>query len=219
MRTICIILVLLIGLVLGHAGVSAGHEAVSATIEVPPEVGSEAGRFNDTIIVIEGSFTVARSGPDQFLTLTGELSLSLGVWPAMITPSTFSNLVQGERYTFTINVTVPAGSDLPGTGSYLVKLTLTNILGSTSVEEAFIVKVEPQGAVDEEDVGILPRFKGGFPWGIMIFVLGLLFLIVLGVIWAFRNLELVREIGGRRNIMLREKKSGRILKGRVPPNH
>ena len=218
MRKICLALVLMLGLVLGPAGVSAGHETVSAAVEVPPEVGSKAGRSNDTIIVIDGSFTVTMSGPDQFLTLTGELSVSQGVWPAGISPSTFSNLIQGERYAFTINVTVPAGSDLPGTGSYVVKLTLSNLLGSTSVEEAFIVKVEPQGAVDVEDGGILPRFNGGFPWGMVIFVLGLVFLMVLGVIWALRNLEMVREIEGRRRIMLREKRSGRILKGRVPPN-
>ncbi|MDG6225233.1 MAG: hypothetical protein QCI82_06940 [Candidatus Thermoplasmatota archaeon] len=218
MRTICISLVLMLGLVLGSVGVSAGNETVSATIEVPPEVSSEAMRSNDTVMVIEGYFTVTRSGPDQLLQLSGALTISQGTWPAEITPSTFSNLVQGERYSFQVNVTVPADSELPGTASYVIELIITNILGSTSFEEAFIVKVDPPAPVDQGDESIIPGFEGGFPWGILIFVIGLLFLIVLCVVWAFRNLELVREIGGGRRIMLREKKSGRILKGRVPPN-
>ena len=52
--------------------------------------------------------------------------------------------------------------------------------------------------------------SNGFPiWPV--FLLGLIAIAVVGGIWAYRNVEIVRETEGRRRDSLREKDTGRIF--------
>lgn len=213
------IILLLLALALGA---DAGPSAIGGDIDVPGEVTVQSRPGNDTDVSVAGTFRVtAKNGPDQFLRLTAALSASGGQWPTVVHPSLFEDVAVGTDYEFTISFSVPAGT-LNGTHTaYSVTLLLTNVLGSSQIVDSFQVSVRTDiGGGGDDDGGGDP---GGisvsdFPWGLLIFIGGLFIFLGLGIVWAYRNLELVREVGGRRRIMMREKSSGRLLKGRYPPS-
>jgi len=202
------------------APASSDPSAVDGEIDLPQEVIVQGHEGNGTIVVVMGSFTVtAKNGADQILRLGGSLSIAGDDWPATIEPSTFSDLTVGTPYEFSIVFTVPAGTASDTMTSYSVTLVLQNVLGNTQIADSFQATVEQRRDDGDGGGGVLDELRGDVevPWGLLIFFGGLWVFMALGVVWAYRNLELVREVGGRRRIMMREKGSGRLLKGRYPP--
>jgi len=173
---------------------------------------------NSTTISLTGFFRIEEAtGADQLLTARAELSLNGVVWEANISPSSFDDLEIGLEYHFVIAITVPAGEQDGAAAAFTVTLVVSNVLNSVQDTDVFKV-VCHRDRSDDGGGNILPlRVGAEFPWAIFIFAVGLLSLIATGIVWAVRNYELVREIGGSRRIMLREKRSGRLLKGRKPP--
>ncbi len=195
--------------------------SVEGEIELPSDVPVVSYPGNETHVTVQGTFRVtAKNGPDQILRLTGTISVEGGQWPGAVEPSTFDDLEAGTDYEFTISFTVPSGTDDGANTAYTVTLLLVNILGPNQIVASFRVEVEKKGGEGGTDGGIdLGSVEmADFPWGLLIFIGGLIVFLALGLIWAFRNLELVREVGGRRRVMMREKRSGRIIKRRYPPS-
>jgi hypothetical protein len=199
----------------------ADVRSVEGEIELPSDVPVVSYPGNETHVTVQGTFRVtAKNGPDQILRLTGTIAVEGGQWPGAVEPSTFDDVQAGTDYEFTISFIVPAGTEDGANTAYTVTLLLMNILGPNQIVASFRVEVENKGGNggSEDGIDLGSVDMSDFPWGLFIFIGGLIVFLLLGLIWAYRNLELVREVGGRRRVMMREKHSGRIIKRRYPPS-
>jgi len=188
-------------------------------LELPLETVVELGE-NGTVAIIRGTFEVtALTGADQFLALTGEVSVTGGIWSATVDPSVYESIEESTVYEFDVRVQVPSDAAKGESSVHLITLRLSNVRVDQEFTSLTTVRLAgSSGEGEMDDAPFLVRSED-IPWGIVIFIVGLVFLLALGIVWAVRNLEMVREVGGSRRIMLREKESGRLIKGRKGPRH
>jgi len=197
--------------------VSAGPEGITATIEVPAENRIVLGN-KTTTVSIEGYFAILeRSGLDTVGTISANLEVIGGEWAKTLSRNRWNDVEKNNNYDFTLKVEVPPGVGAGQSESYNLVLTFRNQfdqeVGSASAGTLLVVEtIIDIGDDDEENDDVLaPVEDGSVSLLIPIFVLGLVIGLVVVLIWARKNLELVRSQDGRRRIYLREKDSGHIV--------
>lgn len=208
-------------------GASAGPFAVSGDINIPSDTPIEKVSDNVTIVRVQGGFAInEKTFPHTFASIDAELSISMGNWEALLSQTTWSNVQRGEDNPFTVTITVPRDATIGMTASYTLYLVFTDTTGAEvgTTQENFMVRVDRvsiSGNDDDDDIGLdddddLNVSEDESIPILPIFGIGVLIVIVVGLIWFFKNYELVRETEGERKIHLREKDTGRILgkKGR-----
>jgi len=140
-----------------------------------------------------------------------------GEWTASVEPGSIPDMEVGIHYNIRIAIRIPPSHVGGQSQSYLVTAVFEDNLGSVQTSDQFVVMTEVDEGGDGGNSTVnVPNPERGFPIWIL-FPAGILFLLVLAGIWAYRNLEFVRERGGGRKIYLREKDSGRVLK-KPPPD-
>lgn len=195
--------------VFGSPSVVQGSISVDSPVEIVPN------KANETTVSIPGSFRVdSKNGPDTLLVTDAGLSISGGTWSAALSETHWEGIEEGRIYTFTITVIIPAGSAAGESVTYTLTLVFSNILGSSTPETTplniVLMRIpngdnDPDDGPDDNDTADQPDVGNPFPiW--IIFVGGLVVLLAGGAVWAFRNLEMVREDDGGRRIMMKERK-------------
>lgn len=197
---------------------TSSPEAIMADVDITSQLSVVPNRANQTDIPITGTFYITeKSGIDQPLETDASVSVSGGPWPATVDPSTFQAVEKEIFYEFTVTVMVPQDASPGESGSYTVEVVFSNVMGSSDPETASVritLESGPQTGDDEPGGNTTaPPAPSSFPYW-LVFLGGILILVAVGVIWAVRNLEVVRETSGDRRIMLREKDSGRVYDGR-----
>jgi hypothetical protein len=198
--------------------VSAGPTGITATIEIPPETRIVMGN-ETTTVVVEGYFAMLeKSGLETVGTISASLEISGGEWSNSLSQTFWANVERNNNYDFTVSVDIPGGVSAGQSESYNLVLTFYNQLdqqvGSTSKGTLVVVdSVIDNGGDDdgEDDDGTVPGEDKSISLIIPIFIVGLLIGLIVALIWAKKNLEIVRSSDGRRRIMLREKDSGHII--------
>jgi hypothetical protein len=205
--------------VLFSGGSQAAPTSVSGSIELndmwpyfPEDEGQET-------IEIVGSFTISeKSLQDAPFPVTATVTLSPGQWEASLRQSVYEIEETGTWERFYIDVTIPEGVKTGESSSYAVSIHFQGRFSDSSAQAGFTVKIE-SGSMDDDisddddddgnSEGDLQN-TGSFPiWPI--FLLILIIALIIAGIWAYRNIEVVREVDGKRKIYLREKDTGRIL--------
>jgi hypothetical protein len=200
------------------AAVIGAPSSISGDIEVLPEWQVFIEGRNDTLVNIDGQFRVEeKSGLDTLLDLTATLSVSGGDWQAQLPKTTFPNVVTGEIYLFKVVITVPFDVTDGAVQTFSVKLTLTNQLNTAQDQVSFTVAVQREEDPDDDDGPLSLPGGSSIPLLPIFFVAAILVFAAVAGIWVSKNIEIVREVGGRRRIFFREKGSGRILGKRRPP--
>lgn len=207
-------------LILSPHSVFGGPSTISGEIELLPEWQVFVEGMNDTEVNVEGQFRIVdKSGADSLLDLTATLSLSGGDWQAQLPRTTYPNVVQGEIYQFDVVVTVPYDVKDGASQTFTVKLTLSNRLNTVEDQASFSLSVQREEVSDDDDGPLGLPSDSSVPLLPILFVAAVLIFAAVAGIWISRNIEIVREVGGKRRIYFREKGSGRILgRRRSPPD-
>ncbi len=204
--------------IMSATSVNGAPSTISGDIEVQPEWQVFVEGRNDTILNIDGQFRVAeKNGLDTLLDLTATLGVTGGDWKAQLSKTTYPNVVPGEIYPFKVVVTVPFDVKDGAAQTFSVKLTLTNQLNTAQVQASFTVTVQREEVPDDDDGPLGLPSGSSIPLLPILFVAAVLVFAAVFGVWVSRNIEIVREVGGRRRIFFREKGSGRILGKRRPP--
>jgi len=201
------------------SGAMGGVQNIDGEIQINSEWPVIPLEEEETVLLIEGSFMVTeKSGLDIPFTVTATLSLSEGRWEASLRQTEYQNVNEGEVWPFAIDMVIPQDAQVGESSSYTVTLTLKDQISETSTQASFVVRlISSDTGSGGGNSGTVPGnvtssdgTSRAFPiWPL--FVLGLVFIGVAAGIWAYRNLEVVREVDGKRRIYLREKDSGRII--------
>ena len=173
----------------------------------------------DNILEVKGAFILTeKSGLDLISSVTATISVSSGTWDAAPRVSTYEDVTPNQWTNFIIDVSVPPDAR-PGENSpYTVTVRFEGQVSEDEVSKGFVVTILSAGGDDnppDDDDGNQTTDQSGdqsngFPiWPV--FLLGLIAIAVVGGIWAYRNVEIVRETDGRRRVYLREKDTGRIF--------
>jgi len=116
-------------------------------------------------------------------------------------------------------VKVPFDVKDGATQTFSVRLTLTNQLSSASDQASFSVVVQREEVADDDDGPLGLPGDSSVPILPILFIGAILVFVAVAGVWISKNIEIVREVGGRRRIFFREKGSGRILgKRKAPPD-
>ncbi|HHD15475.1 MAG: hypothetical protein DRN37_08020 [Thermoplasmata archaeon] len=201
------------------SGAMGGVQNIDGEIQINSEWPVIPLEEEETVLLIEGSFMVTeKSGLDIPFTVTATLSLSEGRWEASLRQTEYQNVNEGEVWPFAIDMVIPQDAQVGESSSYTVTLTLKDQISETSTQASFVVRlISSDTGSGGGNSGTVPGnvtssdgTSRAFPiWPL--FVLGLVFIGVAAGVWAYRNLEVVREVDGKRRIYLREKDSGRII--------
>lgn len=195
-------------------------ESISAEIQMNNswEVAFDEG--DDFVYTVDGSFILTeRTGLDRLTPVTATLSVSEGQWDATPRQTVYNDVGVDNWETFSIDLEIPGDASAGQSSSYTVTIVFQGQTSETTETTGFTVLLssastddddDNTGNGDEDSVDEPAASGGGFPiWPV--FVLGLMVLLVFAGIWAYRNIEIVREVDGRHKIYLREKDTGRII--------
>jgi hypothetical protein len=216
--TVAAMLLTLIVTVISYTG-DAGPKEVVGTIDITPETAVTVGN-ETTPIVIEGFFYIdQRTGLETVGTISASLQVSGGEWSSSLSQTYWASVDRNNHYDFTLNVDIPMGVGAGQSESYNLLLTFHNQrdqeVGSTSSGSLVrIDEVIDNGRDDDDkddDDGAVPVEDESVSLIIPIFVIGLIIGLIVALIWAKKNLEIVRSGDGKRKVMFREKDSGHIL--------
>lgn len=214
-KTSAVLVSLVLSLTVFTTPVDSSPEAITAEIDLQSQVNVVPNQSNETTVSISGTFYIeTKSGVDQADT-DASLSVSGGPWTANINPRSFQSVEKQVFYDFTVTVVVPQDANAGESGSYTVEIVFSNLFGSSDPETAplrITLEEGPQVGDDDGNGGnaTVPQTPKSFPYW-LIFLGGIVILVAIGVVWAVRNLEIVRETSGDRRIMLREKDSGKVF--------
>lgn len=201
-------------------GSDGAPEQVEGDIEMNKEWPLIPNEEGETVMEIIGSFTLStKSLQDAPWPVTATLSVSEGQWDA--TPRQTEYIIEetGTWERFYIDVVIPQEVMTGESSSYTVTIHFQGRFSDSTAQEGFLVRIEsgsmddqPTDTDDENDTSTEGDLKdsGSFPiWPIFLLIL-IVALVIVGI-WAYRNIELVREVDGKKRIYLREKDTGRIL--------
>ncbi len=197
---------------------SAGPSDISATIQLESDWEVALVDEEETPLAIEGAFVLnEKNGWDIIGEVTATLSVSEGQWEAHPRQTVYVDVDVNAWQTFMIDVTIPEEASPGQSSAYTVKILLEGQVSSDEVTAGFIVTVISANANndepnDDDNVPDSPNVSdgGSFPiWPV--FLLGLIAVAAFFGFWAYKNIEIVREVDGRRKIYLREKDTGRIF--------
>jgi len=177
-------------------------------------IGSE-----ETILEVKGSFILTeKTGFDLISPVTATVSVTSGKWNAVPRVSTYEDVAANQWISFIIDVSIPPDARAGENSPYTVTVRFEGQVSEDEVSKGFVVNILNAGGNDNpsnDPVGNQTMDQRGedskgFPiWPV--FLLGLIAIAVVGSIWAYRNVEMVRETDGKRRIYLREKDTGRIF--------
>jgi hypothetical protein len=197
----------------------AGTSAVSGEINLEGQWPIAPSGSEDNNLQVEGAFILReKSGLDFFSPVSATITVSSGQWTANPRVSTYSDVSSSEWTTFIIDVTIPANAIAGENSQYTVTIRFEGQVSSDEVSKGFVVNIISATGDDDTDddddeqpvENDNPDEDKSFPiWPV--FLLGLIAVVVVGGIWAYRNVEIVRETDGKRRIYLREKDTGRIF--------
>ncbi|MFO8051160.1 MAG: hypothetical protein R6V01_05605 [Thermoplasmatota archaeon] len=196
-------------------------DAVSGDINIPADIPAEKVADNITKINVKGDFVLnEKTFPHTIASIDAELDISQGSWEASLSQHTWENVQKGEQNPFTVEVIIPLDATIGMTSSFTLYLVFIDSTGSEvgSTQKNFMVRVDrisheedddeedddDQGEVDvseDKSIPIIPIFAGGIA-----------VILIIGLIWFFKNYEMVREVNGNRGIFIREKDTGRIIR-------
>jgi hypothetical protein len=199
---------------------SAGHSALAGEVQLANNNWEIAkAEDGETILPVEGAFMVTeKSGLDIIGEVTATISVSTGQWQAEPRQVVYNDIPVDAWQTFVIDVTIPEDESPGMTSSYSISIYLEGQVSEETLTQGFVVTLMSESGDDDDtdpdDNGASNDNDGeggsSFPiWPL--FVLGLIVLLVFVIIWAYRNIEVVREVDGRRKLYLREKDTGRIF--------
>ena len=197
---------------------SAGPSDISATVQLESDWTIALADEGETPLAAEGAFVLnEKSGWDLIGEVTATLSVSEGQWEAHPRQAVYADVTVDAWQTFMIDVTIPEEASPGQSSAYTVKILLEGQVSSDEVTAGFIVTVIAANAngdepADDDDGSDVPDVSdgGSFPlWPV--FLLGLIAVAAFVGFWAYKNIEIVREVDGRRKIYLREKDTGRIF--------
>ncbi|MGA1848336.1 MAG: hypothetical protein ACMUHB_03255 [Thermoplasmatota archaeon] len=197
----------------------AGPAEVTGSININSETRITLGNDTNTVR-IEGYFSmIEKSGLETVGTISAGLVVSGGEWTTRLSQDYWNDVERNNHYDFILSVEVPQGVSAGQSESYNLILTFYNQLdqevGTTSTGTLVVVEsILDNGKEDDDqddDDGAVPVEDESVSLIIPIFVIGLIIGLVVALIWAKKNLEIVRSDQGKRRIMFREKDSGHIL--------
>lgn len=213
-----IVAVLIVLVTLDGLSTDASPSSVSGDISIPSDTASEKVSNNETDMVVQGNFAITeKTISDAIVPTDASLSISDGTWEAKLSRMNWDNVQKGEENPFTVTVTIPKDATLGMRSSYTLYLVFTDGFGNEvgSTQEDFMVRVDKVVNGDDDDdtiddEGVKITEDKSIPF-IPIFLGGVILALIVGLIWFFKNYEVVREVDGDRKIYLREKDTGRIL--------
>jgi hypothetical protein len=225
-RSASAIIVLLLLSIASSPAVFGSPTTVAGSISIDSPVEIVPNRNSETPVNIPGSFRVdTKDGPDTLLTTSADLSISGGSWTASLSETHWEDIQEGMIYQFTVTIVLPNGTTAGESSTFTLALVFTNLLGTSTPETAplnIILMQMPNGdndpdeGPDDNSTTEIPSVENPFPiW--IIFIVGLIILLLIGFIWALRNLQMVVEDDGGRRIMMKERKSYSKKDMREPP--
>ena len=199
--------------------IDGSPESIDAEIQMNNSWEAAVEEGEDAVLTVDGSFILTeRTGLDRITPVTATLSVSEGQWDATPRQTVYNDVGTENWVTFSIDLTIPEDSKAGQSSSYTVTILFQGQTSEITETAGFSVLLtsasdddgDNDGNGDEDSIDNAGASNGGFPiWPV--FVLGLIILLVFAGIWAYRNLEIVREVDGRHKIYLREKDTGRII--------
>lgn len=199
-------------------GAFSSPSAISGDINLENQWPIAPLKDEETILQVQGAFILTeRSGLDLISPVTATVSVSSGQWDAVPRVSTYSDVTPNEWINFIIDITIPTEARTGENSPYTVTVRFEGQVSNDEVTAGFVVSIiSVTGDDDPVDDDTKPsdgnedQENNGFPiWPV--FLLGLIAILVIAGIWAYRNVEIVRETDGRRRVYLREKDTGRII--------
>ncbi len=172
----------------------------------------------ETVLQVQGAFILTeKSGLDLISPVTATISVSSGQWDAVPRVSTYSDVTPNEWTNFIIDITIPIEARTGENSPYTVTVSFEGQVSNDEVTAGFVVTIisvtGDDDTVDDDSEpseGNNDQENNGFPiWPV--FLLGLIAVLIIAGIWAYRNVEIVRETDGRRRVYFREKDTGRII--------
>ena len=196
-----LVLISLISMVLSQ-GVEGSPKVLQGTVVVDDLSGPvRVTSSNETNLIVAG---FVRLDEKRTPLSQGEVNVRLdleggGEWAASLEPGSIQDMEVGIHYNIRIAITIPPSQVGGQSQSYSVTAVFEDNFGSVQATDQFVVMTE----VDEDGGGgnntvNVPNPERGFPIWIL-FPAGILFLLVLAGIWAYRNLESsgTEEVAGR----------------------
>jgi hypothetical protein len=196
----------------------SGPAAVSGEINMENQWPVVPKDGEPTVLAVQGSFILnEKTGLDLFGPVAATLTVSSGQWDAEPRITTYGDVTPGEWVNFMIDITIPEDARAGENSPYTVTVRFEGQVGEDEVTGGFVVTImsatgddDTSGPDDDDSQGNNTVEAKGFPiWPV--FLLGLIAILVVSGIWAYRNVEVVRETDGKRRIYLREKDTGRIF--------
>jgi hypothetical protein len=199
-------------------GAFSSPSAISGDINLENQWPIAPLKGEETVLQVQGAFILTeRSGLDLISPVTATVSVSSGQWDAVPRVSSYSDVTPNEWTKFIIDVTIPPEARSGENSPYTVTVRFEGQVSNDEVTAGFVVTIiSVTGDDDTVDDDVDPSDTGNdqenkrFPYW-PVFLLGLIAILVIAGIWAYRNVEIVRETDGRRRIYLREKDTGRII--------